>query len=96
MSRSSSITKNPLSTESILDRFDFPTSSILSEITCSQERDRRKAEIEAILNPKPPQSQQIFVAPVPDLPRRIRMLHELRRWQEWVAEKYRRFKHGSY
>jgi hypothetical protein len=82
MSCSSSMTKNPLSVESTLDRFEFPTSSMLFEIRRSQERDRRKAEIEAILNPKPPQSQQIFVNPVCDLPRRIRMLHELRRWRE--------------
>jgi hypothetical protein len=54
------------------------------------------AELEVLLNPKALPAQETFVVPAPDRPRHVRALDKLRLWREWVAEKSRRFKHGSY
>jgi hypothetical protein len=54
------------------------------------------AELEDLLNPKAPPAQETFVVPAPDRPCHVRAMDKLWLWREWVAEKYRRFKHGSY
>jgi hypothetical protein len=97
MSRSSSITDNPPSFETLLRHLDSPSSSISSGITSRiAARRRHMAELEVLLNPKASPAQEIFVVPAPDRPRHVRALDKLRLWREWVAEKSRRFKHGSY
>jgi hypothetical protein len=96
MSRTSSLSANPPSIVPLFRQHHTHPSSISSCITSGIEASlAHDAGFEARYS-RPSPSLHVVVAVAPDRPRHVCAMDKLRLWREWVAEKYRRFKHGNY